>query len=191
MMVARRFALWQFTLARIGWGRAIALSLVVAAMVVGVGVLPLLFQQQAADQQALQRAKQSVQRVILKRSTSAESDRLAAFYDALGDQRYAEQHLKMLFTLAQKNSVIINAAEYKTSVDPDSQLIRWQITFPAKGSYHALRQFCEQILLAMPFASLDELRFQRETIASAALDARVRFTLYLSDAPIPFQDFDR
>ena len=191
MIVTRHLALWRFKLARIGWVRVIALALPVVAIAIGGVGLPLLFRQQAADRQALQRAEQSRQRVTVKPIAVAEPDRLAAFYNALGDQRYAEQHLKMLFLLAQKNSVVINAAEYKTNVDSDGDMLRWQITFPAKGSYTALREFCEQVLLAMPFASLDELRLQRETIASAVLDARVRFTLYLTDTPIPFQDFDR
>ena len=191
MIIARRFALWQFWLVRIGWGRVIAFTLLMFAVALICVLLPFLLRRDATDRQALQHAAEPVQRTLTKRAAALEPDRLAAVYDALGQRHYAEQHLKMLFTLAHKNSVVISAADYKTTVDPDSQIIRWQITFPAKGTYPALRQFCEQVLLAMPFASLDELHFQRETIASAALDARLRFTLYLTDIPIPFQDFDR
>ena len=56
------------------------------------------------------------------------------------------------------------------------------MSLPLKGSYAAVWQFALQALRAMPFASLDELSFRREQIADPTLEARVRLTLYLSDA---------
>jgi len=47
----------------------------------------------------------------------------------------------------------------------------------------AVRRFCERVLLTIPFASLDEITFKREAVGNGSLDARLRFTLYLTDAP--------
>ncbi|MGZ3158645.1 MAG: hypothetical protein ACXU7H_06145, partial [Burkholderiaceae bacterium] len=53
---------------------------------------------------------------------------------------------------------------------------------PVKGQYQAIRKFCEQTLLAIPFASLDEINFKRDEITNSTLEAKLHFTLYLSDA---------
>ena len=38
-------------------------------------------------------------------------------------------------------------------------------------------------LMAIPFASLDEINFRRDAIGSRTLEAKLRFTLYLNDVP--------
>ncbi len=106
---------------------------------------------------------------------------LADFYDALGEQRYSEQQIKTLFALAAKTGIRLTQAEYKSALDKNGRYRTYQIVLPVKGSYAQIRQFCEMTLLAIPFASLDEVSFKRDAIASAMLDAHVRFTLYLND----------
>ena len=110
------------------------------------------------------------------------SENLARFYAALGQQRHAEQQVKLLFDLAAKNGLVLAQGEYKSGYDKAGRIATYQVSLPLKGSYAAVWQFALQALRAMPFASLDELSFRREQIADPTLEARVRLTLYLSDA---------
>lgn len=184
MNAARLLLRLQLALARLGWVRALTALAALAAVLVWSVWLPLLQQRAAGETHALQRAQSAALRPVpLAPPAMAGPDRVAEFYDLLGEQRHAEQQLKTVFALAQKNGVILNAAEYQTSLDKNSHVHEWHIALPVKGTYAALRRFAEQVLLAIPFAALDELRFKREAIAAPLLDARLRFTLYLSDVP--------
>ncbi|MBA5690108.1 hypothetical protein H3H39_23965 [Duganella sp. LX47W] len=107
---------------------------------------------------------------------------LAAFYDVLGEQRYAEQQVKLLFRLAAKANLTLSQGEYKSAYDKASRVSTYQIVLPVKGPYAAVWQFTLQALRAMPFAALDEVSFRRDAITDPAVEARIRLTLYLKDA---------
>jgi hypothetical protein len=110
-------------------------------------------------------------------------DNLDAFYAALGPRRYAEQQVKTLFTLAAKNGLTLSQGEYKTGYDRNARVTTYQVNLPVKGSYGAIWQFAFGALRAIPFASLDDVSFRRDSIGDPAVEARLRLTLYLKDAP--------
>lgn len=125
---------------------------------------------------------------VVDRGAAGEQNNLHKFYDALGDRSETEQSLKTLFDIAEQAGLNLDEGEYKWQLDKNSNIYRYQILLPVKGPYAAIRQFCEQALLALPFASLDEWSFKRESIGDDALDVSLRFTLYLKDvlrAPQP------
>jgi hypothetical protein len=107
---------------------------------------------------------------------------LAAFRASLGDSRYAEEQVKVLFGLAAKSGLVLRQGEYKLSYDRNAKLGLYQISLPVSGSYRAIWQFTLLALRAIPFASLDDISFRRDAIGAASVDARLRLTLYLSDA---------
>jgi hypothetical protein len=111
------------------------------------------------------------------------ADPLEAFYAALGPRRYAEQQVRTLFALAAKNGLSLSQGEYKSGYDRNAQLSTYQVNLPVKGSYGAIWQFALGALRAIPFASLDDISFRREAIGDPAVEARLRLTLYLKDAP--------
>jgi hypothetical protein len=113
----------------------------------------------------------------------APPDRLDAFYAALGPRRYAEQQVKTLFALAAKNGLSLSQGEYKTGYDRNARVHTYQVNLPVKGSYGAIWQFAFGALRAIPFASLDDIGFRRDTIGDPSVEARLRFTLYLKDVP--------
>ncbi len=108
---------------------------------------------------------------------------LVRFYDTLGEQRYAEQQVKTLFGLAAKSGLSLSQGEYKSARDANGRLHAYQLTLPVKGSYRDVWQFSLSALLAIPFASLDEISFKRENINDPVIEARLRLTLYLADKP--------
>ncbi len=106
---------------------------------------------------------------------------LALFYDTLGERRYAEQQVKTLFALAARTGLVLSQGEYKSAVEQGGRFHTYQVTLPVKGSYGAIWQFGMLALRAIPFASLDEISFRRDTIGAPAVEARLRLTLYLAD----------
>jgi hypothetical protein len=59
----------------------------------------------------------------------------------------------------------------------------YQVTLPVKGSYAAVWNFALDSLRAIPFASLDDISFKRDSIGDDKVAARLRLTLYLADQP--------
>jgi hypothetical protein len=110
-------------------------------------------------------------------------DPLEAFYAALGQRRYAEQQVKTLFALAARNGLSLSQGEYKTGYDRNARVTTYQVNLPVKGSYGAIWQFAMGALREIPFASLDDISFRRDDVKDPAVEARLRLTLYLKDAP--------
>lgn len=108
-------------------------------------------------------------------------DNLSQFYATLGQRRYVEQQVKTLFGLAQKSGLVLSQGEYKSAWDRNARVHTYQLNLPVKGSYAAIWQFALSALRAIPFASLDDISFRRDSIGDATVEARLRLTLYLSD----------
>lgn len=134
-------------------------------------------QRQFTQLQAAAQATPGVLAAAAPPPTSNEN--LAAFYGALGEQRHAEQHVKVLFDLAAKAGLSLNQGEYKFVYDKASRVTAYQVILPVKGGYNAIWQFALEALRAMPFAALDDIGFRRETVNDTMVEARVRMTLYL------------
>lgn len=166
--------------------------LVLASIVmICVGAIGLLWwlpqlRSELVDQQAQLDQLRVVSKSKLTSAVAAPSEnetRLKEFLDLRGESGYAEQQVKNLFAIANKNGLSLNQADYKSMAEKNSGTIAYQIQLPVNGTYVSIRQFCEEVLLAIPFASLDEMSFKREAIANNTVEAKLRFTLYLSDMP--------
>jgi hypothetical protein len=119
------------------------------------------------------------QKVPARPAGGAEAN-LAAYYRTLGDPNRAEDYLRQIFHLAAAANVEVDKGEYKWQFDKASDIFKYQLDLPVKGSYPAVRQFCESVLAGLPHASLDEMAFKRETIQDTQPEVRLRFTLYMS-----------
>lgn len=113
----------------------------------------------------------------------AANDNLTLFYRSLGEQRYAEQQVRTLFALASKAGLSLSKGEYRTGYERNAGLHTYQVTLPVKGSYNAVWNFAMMSLRAIPFASLDDISFKRDSIGDAQVEARLRLTLYLAEQP--------
>lgn len=158
----------------------------VLLLVAGAAVLWLAPQRhlQAERQQvAMRLASMPAQVAGAKGAPPSANDNLLRFYDALGEKRYAEQQVKTLFGLAAKSKLSLSQGEYKSAYERNARLHTYQVTLPVKGGYGDVWQFGLMALRAIPFASLDEISFKRESIGEAQIEARLRLTLYLADKP--------
>jgi hypothetical protein len=111
------------------------------------------------------------------------SERLAAFYAALGDAGHTEEVVTRLFQVAAETGVVLDKAEYKPARDTTGRFETYTIILPVKGDYARLRRFCEQVLLAVPYASLDDMRFKRGSANEQGVEASLRFTVFLRPSP--------
>lgn len=163
---------------RLGVPACVAIALCAAGAASWAWLLP----KRAAQAQVMARPLPAPSTLVAPPPPPSANQNLAAFYDTLGEKRYAEQQVKVLFDLAAKSSLSLNQGEYKAAYDKASRVSTYQIILPVKGAYQSIWQFAMQGLRAMPYASLDEVGFRRDTIADPTVEARLRFTLYLKDA---------
>lgn len=185
----------ELALRRFGWFNGMAAGLMILALVAWAWLVPHWKQQVETGMQRLAEAKRTTQAAHVAPPPpprAIDQERLAAFHDLLGERGYAEQQVKTLFAAAAKSGLILNQAEYKAGFDQNGGFATYQVVLPVKGSYAAIRDFCERVLLSLPFAALDDIRFKRETIGNASLEASFRFTIYLEagalkslKAPLP------
>jgi len=160
-----------------------------AALVVAIAALAVLaWVTPARDRQELQQQTRLVQAAApppapVVSPVATANQNLELFYASLGERRYTEQQVKTLFGIAAKTGINLRQGEYKAAYDQNGKLHTYQMTLPVTGSYQAIWQFAMLSLRAIPFAALDDIGFRRDDIGAAGVDARVRFTLYLSDAP--------
>jgi hypothetical protein len=95
--------------------------------------------------------------------------------------------LKALFQLARQRGLLVAQADYARSADAEASVEAVQLTLPLNGPYPQLRRFAEDALRAMPHLSIDQIAFERGAIASAAIAARIKLTLwYRADRAAPW-----
>ena len=106
-------------------------------------------------------------------------EELAQFYDFFADARLTES-LNKLYAAAAVQKLVLEQGEYRIAPDKSGKLVRYQITLPVKGSYVQIRRFVAQSLAEVPVLALEDINFKRETIGATQLEARIKFTLFLS-----------
>jgi hypothetical protein len=107
------------------------------------------------------------------------AQRRQMFTDTLGKPERAEHYIKAIFAIAHRHAVALPEGEYRVGSSPQGGFLTYEVALPVKGAYPALQAFCEDVLLELPFASLDAIQFRREAVAADGVEAKVRFTLYL------------
>lgn len=175
----------HLALMRFGLIQTLAGVLCITGLAAWLWGIPYLHEQQSIQRLNWLRTQQGNQAdaasLPIERHTTAEEN-FYHFMGVLGDPLGTEKQIKTLFALAQITGLTLSQAEYKLADDKNGHYRTYQIVLPVKGSYSAIIRFCEKALLAIPFASLDEMSFKRETIGSDMLEARLRFMLYLSES---------
>lgn len=140
---------------------------------------------QATD--LLERRQQLAERMAVlpkpapKAAPAPANDNMVLFYRSLGERRHAGEQVRTLFAIASKAGLVLSKGEYREVFDPNARVWSYQVTLPVKGSYSAIWDFALQSLQAIPFASLDDIGFHRDTVGDPTVEARLRFTLYLGE----------
>lgn len=95
----------------------------------------------------------------------------------------ASQQIGELERLAKAHDLELPRGQYNVAPVVGASLARWQLVLPVEGPYPALHAFLAAALERMPNLALDELKLKRERIESTELQAELRLSLYLENAP--------
>ncbi|MNM68631.1 Pilus assembly protein, PilO [compost metagenome] len=121
-----------------------------------------------------------VQRGELKIAVKPEQQALDSLRQQLPGQPQASELIERLYQLASAEKISLARGEYALGIDPKTQLARYQIVLPVRGSYPQIRGFLKGLLGQLPTLVLEDLELQRKRIGDSELNARLRMTLYLS-----------
>jgi hypothetical protein len=169
----------RLELARTSVGAMLAGALMLAAASLWLVVLPEMSARvdEHAHAVALARSAPAPKPVVSAQALADE--RLASFYAALGDAGHTERIVQGLFDAASDAGVVLDKAEYKPAQNKAGRFDTYTINLPVKGDYTRLRRFSERVLLTIPYAALDDMRFKRDSANDQAVEAGLRFTVFL------------
>lgn len=116
--------------------------------------------------------------------TTSASERLARFHAVLGTRANLDQHMRKIYETARKRNLQLEVGNYRLVTDTPGGFQRYQIQLPIDGPFSGIQGFSQQVLLELPFAALEGMTFQRESIDAPVVEAELRFVLFLaSDQP--------
>lgn len=169
----------------LGLGRAGLAALLVALLALLLALAGVLPQWQAvralqASEADAQVQVQRVQRGEVKVAAKPEHQALDSLRQQLPGQPQASELIERLYRLASDERISLARGEYALGIDPKTQLARYQIILPVRGSYPQIRGFLQALLGQLPTLVLEDLELQRKRIGDSELNGRLRMTLYLS-----------
>lgn len=136
-------------------------------------------QQQHVRSDEAQAQVQSLKRGDLKLPQVPQRE-LEDFHKQLPAQPQATVAIDRIYSLAKAERISLARGEYALGVDPKTQLARYQILLPVRGSYPQIRRFVHALLGQLPALVLEDVDLQRKKIGDSELTGRLRMTLYLS-----------
>jgi len=157
-------------------------ALILLALLYGSAVVVPQWQQ--LQQQHLRSTEAQAQLQQLKRGElklpHVPQRELEDFHKQLPAQPQATVAIDRIYSLAKAERISLARGEYALGVDPKTQLARYQILLPVRGSYPQIRRFVHALLGQLPALVLEDVDLQRKKIGDSELTGRLRMTLYLS-----------
>ncbi|MGH8381918.1 type 4a pilus biogenesis protein PilO [Pseudomonas sp.] len=157
-------------------------ALILLALLYGAAVV--LPQWQQLQQQQLRSEQAQAQLQQLKRGDlklpQVPQRELEDFHKQLPAQPQATVAIDRIYSLAKAEHISLARGEYALGVDPKTQLARYQVLLPVRGSYPQIRRFIHALLGQLPALVLEDVDLQRKQIGDSELTGRLRMTLYLS-----------
>jgi len=94
--------------------------------------------------------------------------------------KLVESDLNRMFEIAFKNEIDLPQGDYQWTMDPNTGYSKFQITYPVVGPYSDIEKFVTQVLLEMPWMSLNTFDIKRNRIGDADVNADLVFTMYFA-----------
>jgi hypothetical protein len=101
------------------------------------------------------------------------------FQSILGKASALQGYLKTVFQIAAKKDLTFPVGSYKANYNVAGGYESHILELPITGTYQNIRELSEEILLALPFSALEEMKFKRDSSNNAMLEVRLRFILFL------------
>jgi hypothetical protein len=93
-------------------------------------------------------------------------------------KKVVEKDLNRIFEIAFKNQIDLPVGDYKWTLDKSTNISKYQITYPVAAEYSNIEKFIVQVLLELPWASLDSFSIRRESVKDDGVQADIVFTLH-------------
>lgn len=180
-MIRLRWHLRRYTRA-LRWQGLLGLGLAgVAAMLYIAGIGPGMaritqLQQEALSVRDFARAAGSAANA----APPAQETWLEHFYRLLPVKSSAPDWLRIIFSTARDQSLGLEQGDYRLKIEKSGRLMAYEIGFPVRGTYVQMRRFIAEVLERIPAIALDEFSVKRETIGDPAIEASIRFTLFMN-----------
>lgn len=118
-----------------------------------------------------------------RKTARTREERISAFHNYFPPSSEIPDWLEQLYKTADVVKLTLIRGEYRRIGEETERPRRIQVTLPVKGSYGQIRRFVATALTNIPFLSVDEVRLQRATANEEEIEAQIRFTLFVGDAP--------
>jgi hypothetical protein len=117
-------------------------------------------------------------RPMATEQASDQTLQLAHVEAALRGAGRIDEQMRVILAAATHHGIELPRAEYQSSVDTPTRVARVQATFAIKAGYPRLRGFVEEVLRALPNASIDHISFKRDAVGLSEVEATVRLSLW-------------
>ena len=115
----------------------------------------------------------------MKSAERPAAEQLADFYKLFPGEKDLPDWIGKIFAAAQAQGLVLEQGEYKSSPDKIGRLVHYEITLPVKGEYPQIRKFLASLAKDVPIAALEQIQFERQKIAVATVDSKIKLVLYL------------
>ena len=107
----------------------------------------------------------------------------AGFVATLPTQQQLPAILGQIVGQATAAQLELEKGTYSLVSSKSQRVVRYQLVYPVRGTYPAIRKFVDGSLAAVPSLALGGLRMERSTVGAAQLDAEVKFVIFARAAP--------
>lgn len=101
------------------------------------------------------------------------------FVNSLPSRAQLPSVLALVAGQAELANLQLQQGTYQLTPGKSGGLARYQLAFPVKGTYPALRKFIDGTLAAVPAAALESIRMEREDVSSNELEAELNFVVFV------------
>lgn len=168
----RRLNAW---LAALGTAGVLGLGILLACAVFFASVLRPAARELAARQLAVEQLRTRTPGEPVE--PEGRAGELRRFYGLFPPIEQLADQLETLYGLARGARLELARGEYRLEKHGEA-LWSYRVTLPLRGTYAQIRGFVGAVLVTMPSASLDALRFERKRIGDERLEAQLRLTLH-------------
>lgn len=166
---------------RLGWQGLLGCFLVAGSL----AALPLVITMMAEshsirDDAQLLRESVATRTDVLQRDDPAAQ--LQELYKSFPGSDFLANSLQKIYAAAMENNIVLTQGDYSL-IEAEANLIqRYEVSIPVRAKYSQVRGFLSHVLREKNIALLN-MSLVRNTPTDSAIDAQLRFAVYVKDAP--------
>mgnify|MGYP001195721077 CR=1 FL=1 len=115
-------------------------------------------------------------------SEQGSPEQLRRFYALFPELSALPEQLARIHQAAQSEGLHLDQGDYRLVREPGAALAGYQVTLQIQGGYPAMRRFLAESLSQVPVMALEQVQFERRTVLTEQVAARIRFTIYFANS---------